>query len=82
MALDEDIEVSAQPSETSANQPNESLADQQLMVSTETASARITESDDKSQSGDSGDNETASDNSRRLKVATAATFTGISCDLG
>jgi hypothetical protein len=52
------------------------------MVSTETASARITESDDKSQSGDSGDNETASDNSRRLKVATVATFTGISCDLG
>jgi hypothetical protein len=82
MALDEDIEVSAQPSETSANQPNESLADQQLMVSTETASARITESDDKSQSGDSGDNETASDNSRRLKVATVATFTRISCDLG
>jgi hypothetical protein len=55
MTSDEAPEVSAQPGETLTDQPEESLADQQLMASTETTSACGTEFDHESQSGDSGD---------------------------
>jgi hypothetical protein len=40
------------------------------------------ESDRESQSSDSEDSETASDNSRRLKVAAAVALAGISYDFG
>jgi hypothetical protein len=40
------------------------------------------ESDRESRSGDYGDSETASDNSRCLKVAATATLAGISFDFG
>jgi hypothetical protein len=40
------------------------------------------ESDRESRPGDSRDNETASDNSRRLKVVTVAALAGISYDFG
>jgi hypothetical protein len=52
------------------------------MASTETASARGTGSDRESQSDDCEDNETASDNSRCLKVAAAAALAGISYNFG
>jgi hypothetical protein len=55
MASDEAHEVSAQLGETSADQPEEYLADQQLMALMEIASTRGTESDCKSRSSDFGD---------------------------
>jgi hypothetical protein len=62
MASNRATEITVQPGETSADQPEEYLADQQ--------------------SGDFIDSETASDNSRRVKVAAAAALAGISYDFG
>jgi hypothetical protein len=59
-------------------QPEESLAGQQMVASMEAASEQDAESDRESQSSDSGDSETASNNSRRVKVAAAAALARIS----
>jgi hypothetical protein len=56
--------------------------DQQQGASTKTGSLHDGDSDHESQSGDSGDIKTASDNSRRLKVAAAAALARISYDFG
>jgi hypothetical protein len=82
MASDEAHEISAQPGENAANQAEESLVDQKVMASAEAASMHGNESDCESRFGDSGDNETASDNSGRLKVAVVAALAGISYDFG
>jgi hypothetical protein len=82
MASDEAPAVSPQPGDTSVDQLEESLADQQLMALMKTASIRSTESDHESQSSDSGGNETGSDNSGHLKVAVAAALATISYDFG
>jgi hypothetical protein len=82
MASDEASEISTQSGETSTEQPEESLADQQMVASTEVASTRSTESNCESQSGDSGDSETTSDNSGSLKVAVVASLAGLSHDFG
>jgi hypothetical protein len=52
------------------------------MASTEVASMRDTDSGHKRQCGNSRDSETASDNSRRSKVAAVAALAGISYDFG
>jgi hypothetical protein len=80
MASNQAPETSTQPGETLAEQPEESLADQQVVVMMEVALMCSTESDHESQFGDSGDSETTFDNSRHLKVATTATLAGISYD--
>jgi hypothetical protein len=82
MASDETPEISAQPGETSADQLEESLVDQQVMTSTEAALTRGTESNRESQSRYSRDIETASDYSGLLKVASATTLARISYDFG
>jgi hypothetical protein len=82
MASDEASEISTQSGETSTEQPEESLADQQMVASTEVASTRSTESNCESQSGDSRDSETTSDNSGSLKVAVVASLAGLSHDFG
>jgi hypothetical protein len=53
-----------------------------MVTSTEAVSSREAESDRKSQFGDSGDSETASDNSGCLKVAAAAALARITYDFG
>jgi hypothetical protein len=60
------------------------MAGQQMVASTEAASEQDAEYNRGSQFGDSGDNETASDNSGRVKVAVAAAaaLAGISYDFG
>jgi hypothetical protein len=61
----------------------EFFTDQQREASIEAALSRGTKSDRESQLDDSGDSETTSDNSGRLKVAAAmAALAGISCDFG
>jgi hypothetical protein len=61
----------------------EFFTDQQREVSIEAALSCGIESECESQSDDSEDSETASDNSRRLKVAMAvASLAVISCDFG
>jgi hypothetical protein len=82
IASDEAIELSLEQRETSTKQPEESLVGQQMVASAEVASEQAAKSDCGSQSGDSGNNETASDNSRHVKVAGAATLAGISYNFG
>jgi hypothetical protein len=82
MTLGEAPKISAQPGENSADQVEESLADKQVMASVEDALMHGTESNCESQSGDFRDSKTASDNSRRLKVAAAATLARISYNFG
>jgi hypothetical protein len=55
---------------------------QQRETSTEATSLHDVESNHESRSGDSGDSETASDSSGRLKVLAAAALAGISYDFG
>jgi hypothetical protein len=82
MASDGAPETSTQQREASIERQEEYLTDQQKEASTEAASSRGAESDCKSQSGDSGDSETASNNSGCLKVAAAAALVGITYDFG
>jgi hypothetical protein len=56
--------------------------EQQREISTKATLLHGAVSDHESRSGDSGDNETASDNSGRLKVLAAAALAGISYDFG
>jgi hypothetical protein len=53
-----------------------------MVTSTEAVSSREAEFDRKSRFGDSGDSETASDNSGCLKVAAAAALARITYDFG
>jgi hypothetical protein len=78
MASSEAPEVSPEQRETSTERPKESLAGQQMVSLTEAASEQDAESDRGSQSGDSSDSETASDNSRCVKVLAAAALARIS----
>jgi hypothetical protein len=82
MTLGEAPKISAQLGENSTDQVEESLVDKQVMASAEDALMHGTESNCKSQSGDFRDSKTVSDNSRRLKVAAAATLARISYNFG
>jgi hypothetical protein len=82
IASDKTLDISTQSKEASTEQREESLADQQREASTKAGSSHGVESVRESQSGDSGDSETASDNSGRLKVVAAVALAGISYDFG
>jgi hypothetical protein len=82
MPSDEVSEVSIEQSETSTDQPEESLVGRQMVTSTEVVSEQDVESDRGSQSGDSSDSEIASNNSTCLKVVVAAALAGISYYFG
>jgi hypothetical protein len=77
MVSDDVPKVSTEQRETSAEQPKESLAGGQ----TEAVSKQDVESDCESRSGDSGDSDTASDNSAHLKVVAAAALASSWCSL-
>jgi uncharacterized protein with von Willebrand factor type A (vWA) domain len=76
MPSDKTSKISTQHKEASTEQREESLVDQQREASTETASPHG------AKSNDSGDSETASNNSGHVKVATTAALAGISYDFG
>jgi hypothetical protein len=68
--------------ETFSEQPEDSLVDSGIAVSTEVALKQDIESDQESQSGCSSDSETSFDKGKRVKVGAAAALTGISYDFG
>jgi hypothetical protein len=78
MVSDEAPKISTEQRETSIEQPKESLVGQQMVTSTKATSEQDAEPNYESQSGDSGDRETASDNSGHVKVAATAALAGIS----
>jgi hypothetical protein len=75
-------EASTPQQEASTEQQEESLTDQQRGASTEAGSPCSAEIDRERQSGDSGDSETASNNSGHLKVSMVAALAGISYNFG
>jgi hypothetical protein len=75
-------EASTPQQEALTEQQEESLTDQQRGASTEAGSPCSAEIDRERQSGDSGDSETASNNSGHLKVSMVAALAGISYNFG
>jgi hypothetical protein len=73
------VEVSTEQRDTSVEQPEESLLDQQMVASMEVALEQGADFDRGSQSSDS---ETASDNCERMKIGGATALASISYDFG
>jgi hypothetical protein len=82
MALDNAPEVSTEQREISFEQPKDSLVNQRMIASTESASEQGAESNWASQSSGSSNDETASDEGEHVKVGAAAALAGISYDFG
>jgi hypothetical protein len=82
MASKDAAKVSMERSETSAKQPEESLADEQMVISMEVASEQGPGFDQENQSKGSSDSETTSHNCEHIKIGAATTLAGISYDFG
>jgi hypothetical protein len=82
MASDEVLAASADHREISTEKLEESLGGQQAIVLTEATSKQGARSNQDNRSEGSDDDETASDNSSRVKIGAEAALTGISYDFG
>jgi hypothetical protein len=66
--------------ESSAEQPDTSLVDEQFVTSTKATSEQDADSDEENPSGDTGDNSNISDNGGRVKIGAEAGLAGICYD--
>jgi hypothetical protein len=66
--------------ESSAEQPDASLVDEQFVTSTKATSEQDADSDEENPSGDTGDNSNISDNGGRVKIGAEVGLAGICYD--
>jgi hypothetical protein len=82
MASKDSGDVSAGRRGSSAEQLDTSLADDQVLASTEATSEQDVASGEENPSGDTGDSRNAFDDSSRVKIGAEAALAGVSYDLG
>jgi hypothetical protein len=82
MALETTTNTSVESRESSMEQPNTSLADDQAVSSTKVTSDQDARSDEENTSKDTGDSGNTSDNGGYVKICAEAALAGISYDFG
>jgi hypothetical protein len=82
MASEDSGDASAGHRRSSAEHPNTSLANDQVITSTEATFEQGARSDEENPSRDTGDSRNASDDGSCVKIGVEATLAGLTYDLG